>query len=186
MITKTKAPAAKSPAKKVPEASIVKGAKARRKQITGADAAEIVPVAKATAVRFFLADDMRHEVSGKVTAVGLYADNVIVAEMSKNDPDPTPERMVALPGVSILASVSIRPGEHHYKLEFDGSSVVPPLRETTTKRVGTPLTGETTNLIMRFQPLPFTRFGIARVVLWVDGEAFSYSFEIRRRNVSQV
>ena len=135
-----------------------------------------------TSVRFYLADDMRQEVGGKVTAVGLYADNVIVAEMSPDDPDPTANQVAAVGGISILANVSTSPGDHKYQLEIDPSSVVPPLAQSPSSHVGTQRAGDTTNLIMRLAPLPFTRYGMVHVVLRIDGEPHRFSFEIRRRN----
>ena len=143
---------------------------------------KIVAAARPTSVRFYLADDMRQEVGGKVTAVGLYADNVIVAEMSPNDPDPTAEQLAALGGVSILASVSMSPGEHECQFEIEPSSVVPPLALAQSDKFSTSRADETVNMIMRLAPLPFTRFGMVHLVLRVDGNPHSFSFEIRRRN----
>ena len=119
MVTKSKTPARKVPTKNAPERAMTKAATAPRKRATRSATAELMPAVRATTVRFFLADDMRQEVNGKVTAVGLYADNVIVAEMSADDPDPTPERVAGLPSLSILASVSVRPGQHSYNFEAD-------------------------------------------------------------------
>jgi hypothetical protein len=135
-----------------------------------------------TSVRFYLADDMRQEVGGKVTAVGLYTDNVIVAEMLPDDPDPSDERLAAVGGISILANVSTSPGEHKYQLEIDPSSVVPQIAQASSSHDGKSLAGESMNLIMRIAPLPFKSFGMVHVVLRIDGSPHRFSFEIRRRN----
>lgn len=137
-----------------------------------------------TTVRFFVADDMRQEHNGKVTAVGLYPDDVIVAEMPPSVPDPTPEFMAQLPGVSILASAIVPPGEHQYQFEIDPSSILPPMKESSgsARNIGTTRIGESVNLIMRLAPLPIVGFGMVTVAIHVDGIPFRYSFEIRRKD----
>lgn len=184
MVTKSiaapKLPAKKVPARKIPTKAPAKGLAPPKE--SARSVSEAVPASEPTQVRFFLADDMRREVGGKVTAVGLYADNVIVAEMLPSGPDPTPERLGVVPSIAVLANISAAPGEHRYKLEIDSSSAVPTIMEQQTVTLVTPESGGTVNLIMPFSPFLFTRFGMVHLVLRVDGLPYRYSFEIRRRN----
>lgn len=138
-----------------------------------------------TVVRFFLADDVRQEVHGKVTVVGLYADNVVVAEMSPGHRKPSEKVPAAIPGVSLLASVSIAPGEHRYRMEIDRSSVTPQMIDAKTTTLMSARPGESINLIMRFAPLVFVRFGMVHVLLHVDDQPYQFSFEVRRGDTVQ-
>jgi hypothetical protein len=138
-----------------------------------------------TVVRFFLADDARQEVHGKMTMVGLYADNVVVAEMPSGHSNPSKKAPVAIPGISILASVSIALGEHRYRMEIDRSSVTPQTIEAKTTTLMSAQPGESVNLIMRLAPLVFIRFGMVHVLLHIDDEPYRFSFEIRRRDKVQ-
>jgi hypothetical protein len=138
-----------------------------------------------TAVRFFLADDVRQEIQGKVTMVGLYADNIVVAEMPPDHRNPSVRVPAAIPRVAILASVSIAQGEHRYRMELDRSSVTRQKIDAKTATLISERPGESINLIMRLAPLLFVRFGTVKVLLYVDDQPYPFDFEIRRRDKPQ-
>lgn len=149
----------------------------------GIQAASLTPTP--TIVRFFLADDVRQEINGKVSAVGLYPDNVVIAEMSGGTSAPSPTNLGFLPAISVLANVTIEPGEHRYQMTIDPTSVMPKVLTGPGSTLVTPKYGDSVNLIMRLPSLPFTGYGMVHVVLTTDTDRHVFSFEIRRKRDEQ-
>jgi hypothetical protein len=127
--------------------------------------------------KWYIADDIREELSGKLTLVGLYADDIIVVEMPSNEPDPTPEEPIHLSGLAILCVL----------LGLEGSTpIVFSLGEHKSDEIL--VTGElnaSRNLISRFPVLQIASFGYKTVAIEATALGFrdEYRFEVRRRSV---
>jgi hypothetical protein len=132
-------------------------------------------------VGFILADDIRLEHDGKVTAVGLYTDNVIVALMRPGQPEPSAEAPIAVGGIAFIVSIGGLAGTHRVWLEYKDASL--PKEKTTALRARDyefPNAAMTVNLVGRFQPLITGSFGTKRVVVHIDDQSRVCSFEVRR------
>ena len=182
MLTKTIA-AKKSPAKATPvKRPLPKAASAK------AAVPKKTPRREALAVpmtcRFFLADDIRQELHGKVTAVGLYSDNVVLVELPGGGPDPSLAKPAAIASLAILASVSTPAGPHLFNVQLRDAKGAMPFGPFPPRSVISTKDAPASNIILRFQPLPFATFGLMHLTLQVDDASFEFTFEIRRRPVA--
>lgn len=143
--------------------------------------------AKATAavkkarVDFFLADDIRLERDGKVTAVGLYPDRVIVLLVPPGMPEPTKKVPLLVASAAFLINIGNLAGSHKISIEISPSATFPeiPVHAHSVQTVEF-VESNSANLVGRFQSLLVASFGIKTVTVRIDGVAFKRTFEIRR------
>ena len=104
-------------------------------------------------------------------------------EMPSGEPDPTPARPGAISCLAILATVSMPPGPHNFKVQLRGAKGALPFESFPPRSVTSTKDAPAINIILRFQPLPFAAFGHVHLALQVDDQSFEFSFEIRRKPV---
>lgn len=132
-------------------------------------------------VRYFISDDVRQEVNGKTSVVGLYADNVIVLNNQNTDGSVqsiTKETPLAIDRLSILINVSDIVG----LLEFEFQIIDPDGNSHTEKAtIGKAELekGMSYNLIVQAVPFTFHIPGIYKLRFYVNGEFSDLPFEIR-------
>lgn len=142
-----------------------------------------LPGAKASRpnVRLYVADDIRQEVGGKVTLVGLFADNVVVIDDDRpseaSDQGGKPATLL-LDSLSFLINVSGLTGRQNVEITFaDLLTKMGPI-----ERVGDFGEGEmSANFIVKFRPLAMTTTGVKRVFVDVAGEHHELRYEFRPR-----
>ena len=130
-------------------------------------------------LRFFLADDVRMEQDNKVTAVGLYTDNVVVALMEPGQPEPSPQVPIVMGGLSFVVAIGGLEGKHTVVLKYSD-----PAYAATPTPKGQELvfanSSLVANVVARFQPFVASSFGKKVIVLAIDGKEHELVFEVRR------
>lgn len=125
-----------------------------------------------------MAEEIRPELSGKSTVLGLFPDDVLV--MQGNRPEgASPEVPDGLERLTFLLNVSdISEGVHHFKgniTEPSGASYNPvsPLGEETIMK------GLSRSIVVEIKPFIIKSKGVYHFNLYVDDVLTSFPFEIR-------
>ena len=142
--------------------------------------ARVTPSANDAQVEFYLADDVRIEADGKVTAVGLYPDRVMVLLVPLDAAEPSREIPYAIDGAAFLVNVGRLIGEHTVSITV-GQPVTgtgDPITRTHTVLFTDP--SASANMVGRFRPLLIASFGVKTVTIAVDDVVFVRTFEVRR------
>lgn len=125
-----------------------------------------------SSVKLLVADQFRVEAGGKVLAIGLYPDGVVVMQMPADAPDPTDESPVGIAQLALLLSVSGSGRSHNLRVQLGADDA---------KEFPVDLgTAGSVNVILDLRPLVIRSFGIKPVVVELAGERHELSFEIRR------
>jgi len=133
---------------------------------------------------FYIADSFEAMQSGKLLAVGLFADKVTVLNAALEAPDPTPERPFGVPLSMLLCLHALDTQDR-----LQGScSIYPPgdLPAVATMVIDiVPSQGATAmNVIASLHPLPIPAIGYYRVTVEVGGQTFNDGFEIQLRRLA--
>lgn len=123
-------------------------------------------------VKFYLADDFRSESSGKVTAVGLYPDNVIVLNTPANSPEPSKDRPYGVSSLGLLICIGGSQGTFPVSISVGENE---PFRKTIELKIGM-----SSNLVLAFRPLLLASLGFKKVKVTVDATVHDFQFEARR------
>jgi hypothetical protein len=127
-------------------------------------------------VQLFVADDVRLESDGKVTAVGLYTNQVIVAMA-----DQVPEGgRIVLGGLSLLLSIWGTEGHQRVSVKYHDDSVHPEATVIGENDYEFPSTTSALNIVARFPIFQTGSFGTKRVYVRVGDHESSLSFEVSR------
>jgi hypothetical protein len=122
-----------------------------------------------------MADDIRAEQSGKMFAVGLYPDNVLVLNLPRSTPAPSAKKPIALDGLSLSFTFLGSAGHHDVSISIgDGAAKV--------LSVNVPEGGHA-NIILALRPLLIREFGVKPVLVLYGGAKHDFEFEVRRRDV---
>lgn len=134
-----------------------------------------------SAVRFFIAEDIRQEINNKVSLFGLYTDSILVVNLP-DDAQVSSEKPLVLEGIAVLVTVSRPAGTYKVSGQLEGSPVageeprtIPIFPEET---IELPI-GGSANLICRIKPFVTQSFGMKTVRMFVDGVPFEFPFEVR-------
>jgi hypothetical protein len=150
-----------------------------RHLIVGRKGAKPVPES-----RFYLADDIRLEADGKVSAIGLYADLAVVALMRPGQPEPSEATPLVFDGFTCLFSISGLAGKHKVAVEYhDDGGMLRALGEQVLpidQEIDFLDPARSANLLLRLRPYFTTAFGMKRVTLSIDGVKKEFTFEVRR------
>ena len=135
--------------------------------------------------KLLVADDFRAEASGKVTAVGLFADSVVVVNAPAEAPAPTPELPVGIDSLGILVNISGLEGKHRVSLSFGAYARNAAPMTTDALEYDFPSAGSSINLISAFRPLLVQSYGMKTVKVHVDDCEETLQFEVRRGAVTE-
>lgn len=132
--------------------------------------------------RWFLADDARSEVGGKVTLLGMYPDDSMVIEMPPEAESPTSEKPIAIEGLTILCVLSGFEGSAEFELRLGP-------RENGAKQVAVLESsgpGAHLSLISKFRPVLIHSFGQKEFSISSPSLGFheSFVFSIIRRDAT--
>ena len=128
-------------------------------------------------IRFTLAEDIRQEIQGKVSAIGLYSDYVVVLAMPATEPEPSLEEPLAIRSLGFLFNISnlSKATSVSVDLEVNGS------RKPFVAAQVLPATepGRSINLIAVMSPCLVNSFGEKFAVVRLDEEDVRFKFEFR-------
>lgn len=140
---------------------------------TGDTAAPAKPFA-----RLLVADDFRIENTGKLIAIGLYADNVVVLKVPENAPPPSKEVPYGIDALSLVVVFGGAEGEQTVKVALGKNK---PLQQVISLK-----RGGSANLHIPIKPFNFADFGVKHLVAEFAGATFELPFEIRAEYVAPV
>lgn len=129
-------------------------------------------------VRFFLAEDFRQEIGGKVSAIGLYADNVVVLQLAADVPDPTAEAPIMVRSLAFLFSVSALREVLLASVDLQVNGTRQPFMMPRELPRTDP--GNSVNLLGVMAPCIVTSFGKKKVIVDIGTTKHTFEFEIRR------
>jgi hypothetical protein len=128
-------------------------------------------------IHFIVADDVRVEEGGKLVAVGIYLDRVVVAQ-SEADFVPSASEPMVLEGLSLGINVRGVSGEHCFEIAFkagaDGQ------RMSLGEQSHTIKSGSSLNLVVKLRPFITHSYGVKTVEVLIDGQPFPLEFEIKK------
>lgn len=131
-------------------------------------------------IKFLVAEEIRPEVGGKLTILGLMPDDTLLMTSSR-PADAPPEVPNGLERLAFLLSVSDLPeGEHKFKGQIFNPSGEPYNPETSFGE-GTVEKGTSRSIIIDIKPFIVKNFGSYRLDFYVDGSVSSFPFEIREQ-----
>lgn len=130
--------------------------------------------------KFFLADDIRLEQNGKSTLIGFYPDDVLVLQLPKSAPDPTPQERTGISSLTVMASFPNAKGSKEAQVALTGPSNVEILRSDKKTLVAD---AKSLNLIFRFSPMQIVGFGMYEFSITLDKVQYNYKFEVRRGEI---
>lgn len=134
-------------------------------------------------IKFLVAEEIRPEMGGKFTVLGLIPDEVLIIESKRpeNAPAEIPdgiERLALFLVVSELAD-----GVHKFKGQIFDPNGAPynpqvALGEASVEK------GTSRSMIIELKPFIVRTYGAYRFDLYIDDELASFSFEIRSKPIS--
>lgn len=129
-------------------------------------------------VRFYISEDLRVEVNGKVSPIGLYPDNVVVVLVPDNAPTPTESKPIFMKSLSFLFNVSnlAKPTRISIDIEANGKR----RSFMNAKEYPAPGLGNSFNMVGTMEPCPITSFGEKTLIVKVGDLVQKFNFEIRR------
>jgi hypothetical protein len=133
-------------------------------------------------VNFLLAEEVRSEVSGKLTILGLYPGDVIVLLKGARPAGVSPDTPSGIERMVILAVITGAPeGLHKLKgrmLNPAGEAEIPEiaLDDAIAK------SGQSHTAIIEFKPFMINQLGIFNFELFIDDTKFTFPFEVREEN----
>lgn len=108
--------------------------------------------------KWYLADDVRSEVGGKCTLVGVYTDDIVIVPMPIGAPNPTPSRPLAIEGLAILCSLRGLTGSAKFELTIAGTNTSGTVQRQNID-AESPNAAHNLNLIARMAPVIVESFG---------------------------
>ncbi len=124
----------------------------------------------------FLADDVRVEADGKVSVLGMFADDKILVNFPPDMPDPSEAAPIAIEGICILSTVFNLPITTAFEMELRSPSGHLVAKGSTTIHAGPVI-----NTISKFRPLAVRELGPWKLLLKSDAFQYEYNFEILRQ-----
>lgn len=141
---------------------------------------------KTARARLLIADDIRAEESGKVTAIGMYADLVVVLRVDESQPGFDSTLPYGMDALCVLVNVSGLSGKHKLRLEFGAyRNNAPAPAPAIEQEYDFANEGHSVNLLAKFRPLVIRTFGKKTVTLCIDDrQRINMHFEIRKEIVT--
>lgn len=132
-------------------------------------------------VHFYLAEDLRQELDGKVSAIGLYPDKVVVLPLPDDIPEPTESAPLLVRSLAFLFSISNLSEASTISIDIQSGG--------TRKQFAAPQEhpavdlGRSINILCVMQPCVITFFGEKTLIVKINEREYTFDFEIRRVSV---
>lgn len=135
-------------------------------------------------VRLHVADDIREELSGKLSLIGMFADLVVVANVNADNQTvgTGDDRYYAIDSLAFLVTVSGVKGVHKVSVTYTDESM--PARPPGIRDADFGDGSKSVNIVWRFRPYLSNSFGLKKVTVEIDSEKHELIYEIRRGEVS--
>lgn len=136
--------------------------------------AKAAPEKRAGIVRMYVADDVRQEIGGKISLIGVYADASVLVGRA---PDANTQDLV-IDALCFVINVSGLAGKHVIRVTFvdESQKLRPPVEKDADFLAG----DQSANLVFRFRPYPVTAFGPKKVRVEVGGKRYLLPYELRQ------
>lgn len=135
-------------------------------------------------VRFYIAEDLRQEVNGKVSAMGLYTDNVVVLPLPEDIPEPTESQPIMIKSLGFLFNFSKLTQAATISIDIETNGKRKPFMQPQEYPVPGP--GQSINMVGVMQPCVVTSFGERTLIVTVGESVHTFNFEIRRAPLSTI
>lgn len=132
-------------------------------------------------VHFYLAEDLRQELDGKVSAIGLYPDKVVVLPLPDEIPEPTESAPLLVRSLAFLFSISNLSEISTISVDIQTDRARMPL--TTPQEHPAVEVGRSINMVGVMQPCVITSFGEKTLIVKINEREYTFDFEIRRVSV---
>jgi hypothetical protein len=129
-------------------------------------------------IKFLVAEEVRPELSGKSTVIGLFPDDVLIMQGKRPENAP-PEMPEGIDRLSFLMNVSDIPeGKHHFKGNISDPSGEPynPVSDLGEEILPK---GISRTIVVEMKPFIVKKKGVYHFNLYVDDELISFPFEVR-------
>jgi hypothetical protein len=132
-------------------------------------------------VHFYIAEEIRPELDGKVTAVGVFTDHKVMVTLPADELSPTLEAPIALKSVSLLFNISNFFGKNLVKIDVETNGI----RRTILKPTENNLTevGKSVNMVITMSPCIVTEFGVRNLIVTIDDNEYLFSYEVNRIDI---
>lgn len=129
-------------------------------------------------IKFLMAEEVRPELNGKSTVLGLFADDVLL--MQGKRPEDAPQEVPdGLERLTFLLNVSdISEGLHHFKGNITDPSGAP-YNPVSSLGDETIMKGLSRSIVVEIKPFIIKSKGVYHFNLYVDDVLTSFPFEIR-------
>ena len=131
-----------------------------------------------SAAKFYLAEDIRSEVDGKQSVLGLYPYDMVALGLVPGTPEPSAETPIVFEGLCILCVFNDTFGEYSLDLTLKAPNDAILAHSTGTKAVAK--TRGTMSFAIKLRPISLPMFGRYSYVLHLDGKPFEYFFDVTR------
>lgn len=141
-------------------------------------------VAPKPVVNFYMAEDLRQEVNGKVTAIGLYPDHVAVLQIPEDIPDPTETAPIFIKSLGFLFNLSRLGQATTVAVDIESGGKRKPFLEAKEYPAVKP--GDSLNLVGVMAPCQVSSFGEKKLHVIIGKSVQTVTFEIRRVSLPPV
>lgn len=125
-------------------------------------------------VGLFVAEDFRQEIEGRISAVGLFPDRVIVARMLTGTPGSTEDEPIVIASVALLVNLCAPPGKYEVSIDLKYEKT-PPVVHNVVLPVG-----GSANFIIQIRGFRVVSFGTKRIIARVNGKPHVLEFAVRK------
>lgn len=123
-------------------------------------------------VKFLLADEFRPEqLTNKVQAIGLYPDEIVIANTPIGAPEPTKDMPIGLDSLAMLFTIGGGVGEFDVAIKI-GKNKAASAKVSLEK-------GRSANIVLQSRPFLIASYGEKQVVVSLAGKDHVFKFEIR-------
>ena len=141
-------------------------------------------VAQEPVVNFYVAEDLRQELNGKVSAVGLYADRVIVLQIPKSIPEPTEDKPILIKSLGFLFNIARLQNKFNFSADVETNKKIKPF--IPTKEYQITAKDKSISIMAVMQPCAITSFGEKKIIAKVGAFTYKFDFEVRRESPEQL
>lgn len=145
-------------------------------QVEGTRVESNFEVVNSPNARLYIADDIRSESSGKIMAIGLYSDLVVILQIPADAPPATEEIPYGLGKLVFLINIRGVVGTGPVKIQLAEGG--PESTRTVTIHPG-----GSANVIVTVQPMLIKSFGVKRATVSFGGHVLHMEYEIRQQTI---
>lgn len=135
-------------------------------------------------VRLFMAEDVRQEVNGKLSALGLYSDNVVILRLPEDVPDPTESKPLHIKSLSFVFNISKLTQATTISIDIEANGKRRQFVQPTEQPVPEP--GGSVNIVAVMEPCAVTHFGEQKLIVTIGEFEHIFEYEIRRESISTI